>query len=278
MLQIIKTKKIKARKDYTCHICGGIVAKGDYYLSVTAKEDGKMVRYHTHEGCLLHNAKPIEEQPKAKTEDEYLQQIHSDVMYRLQAFDFQKNMQMSLAPLMIKCIAWEYAMKARDLCAEMKISETRKTARYLTEKFKEFDRDLAKWLRNGSYLMLQKEAQKLKTVYADDFSTIYYTAKNMYRSDFPNIEYVEMRVNAVCSMVMIKVWKKINKWSDEQIIKRFGANSPRSIDPTMDDLYNAMDAFAGPDKLKFNNHLNNAVNLIFNHLMKVKFTAHETKR
>ena len=142
MLQIIKTKKVKARKDYTCHICGGIVAKGDYYLSVTAKDDGKMVRYHTHEGCLLHNAKPIEEQPKAETEDEYLQQIHSDVMYRLQAFDFQKNMQMSLAPLMIKCIAWKYAMKARDLCAEMKISETRKTARFLTEKFKEFDRDL----------------------------------------------------------------------------------------------------------------------------------------
>ena len=87
-----------------------------------------------------------------------------------------------------------------------------------------------------------------------------------------------MRVNAVCSMVMIKAWKKINEWSDDQMIKRFGANSPRSIDPTMDDLYNAMDAFAGPDKLQFDNHLNNAVNLIFNHLMKVKFTAHATKR
>ena len=110
MLQIIKTKKVKARKDYTCHICGGIVAKGDYYLSVTAKDDGKMVRYHTHEGCLLHNAKPMEEQPKARTEEEYLQQIRSDVMYRMQAFDFQKNMQMSLAPLMIKCIAWELSL------------------------------------------------------------------------------------------------------------------------------------------------------------------------
>ena len=270
MLQIIKTKKVKARKDYTCHICGGIVRKGDYYLSVVVKEDGKMVRRCTHEGCLLRNAKPIEEQPKARTEEEFAAQIHSDIMYRLQAFDYQKNLKMSLGPLMMKCIAWEYAMKARNLCAELRISDTKKTARVLREQFEKFDRDIARDLNGGGYSVLHKEAQKFEEQCAADFTILYYSAMSLLQKDYSQLGYLEMRANAISSMVMIKAFWKVNDWSDDEMIKRFGGNR-RFVDPTMDILYEAMDALACPHKLQFDTNLNNAVGVMFNRLMAVEF-------
>ena len=161
-------------------------------------------------------------------------------------------------------------MKARNLCAELRISDTKKTARVLREQFEKFDRDISRDLHGGGYSVLHKEAQKFEEQCAADFTILYYSAMSLLQKDYSHLGYLEMRANAISSMVMIKAFWKVNDWSDDEMIKRFGGNR-RFVDPTMDILYEAMDALACPHKLQFDTNLNNAVGVIFNRLMAVEF-------
>lgn len=270
MFKIIRKKRTKARKDYVCYACGGKIGKGQYYTSVTALNNGKMATYKTHEDCNMVSAKPIEEQPKAKTEEEFVHQIHDDLMYRLQSFDFQTNLQISLTPIILQCLAWEYAMEARNACAAMGISETRKAAVFLKKQFGEFDRRLSRDLRKGSYDVLHREAKKFKNQCIRDFAVTFYSAKMFLQKNFPHIQYFDMRANALMSMVLIKTFWKHCEWSDALLTKKFGKPS-KYDEPEMHALYKAMKAFACPGELVFDDNLNNAVGVLFNRTKQIEF-------
>ncbi|MED3800205.1 hypothetical protein P4604_22840 [Lysinibacillus capsici] len=53
MLENIKKKMVKTRKEHECFACLGVIKKSENAVYVTAKQDEKHTRFHLHQDCNI---------------------------------------------------------------------------------------------------------------------------------------------------------------------------------------------------------------------------------
>jgi len=53
MLENIKKKMVKTRKEHECFACLGVIEKNENAVYVTAKQDEKHTRFHLHQDCNI---------------------------------------------------------------------------------------------------------------------------------------------------------------------------------------------------------------------------------
>lgn len=71
----LKTKIVKARKNHTCNLCGGIIDKEEKYNCQTNVHDGRIYDFKTHVHCseLASEYNMYDDCDEGLTEDDFIE-------------------------------------------------------------------------------------------------------------------------------------------------------------------------------------------------------------
>lgn len=271
--KVIHITTPKARKEHVCEFCGQPIAKGERYLNIAYKRDGKMMNRKTHFGC-----KEKEDKPKVSaipgvpvTEDQFKRQVHDDTMNMLETFTFEENMSIAFVPLIITETAWYFAMKVVKYAAEHRIPETVKLSRSVRALRDKYISDCRKDLDNAHIKKMEDAAAEFVKTCQTDFALLFYSMNNELKKQWANYSYLDMRTDACIAMVMLQLLKEHNKRMDELMSKKLGGEVPVYTNPINESLRDCMEAYAAPCKFKFEGHVVTSMKIIQKKFGQIEF-------
>lgn len=271
--KVIHITTPKARKEHVCEFCGQPIGKGERYLNIAYKRDGKMMNRKTHFGC-----KEKEDKPKVSaipgvpvTEDQFKRQVHDDTMNMLETFTFEENMNIAFVPLIITETAWYFAFKVVKYAAEHRIPETVKLSRSVRALREKYISDCRKDLDHAHIKKMEDAATEFVKTCQTDFALLFYSMNNELKKQWANYSYLDMRTDACIAMVMLQLLKEHNKRMDELMSKKLGGEVPVYTNPINDSLWDCMDAYADPCKFKFEGHVATSMKIIQKKFGQIEF-------
>lgn len=262
--KILHTTTPKARKEHTCQICGKPICKGERYLNIAYKVDGKLMNRKTHFGCCEKKEKPnVSAIPGVPvTEEQFKHQVHDDTLKMLETFTFKENMNIAFMPLIITEVAWLYAMKVVKFAADHRISETVKLSRTVRYFREQYISDCRKDLDDKHIEKMEKAAQEFVKICQTDFVLLFYSLNNELKKWWSDYPCLDMRTDACIAMIMLQLLKEHNRRMDELMSSRLGGEVPAYINPINDKLWNCMKAYASPCKMEFTGHVETSMKII----------------
>lgn len=262
--KILHTTTPKAMKEHTCQICGKPICKGERYLNIAYKVDGKLMNRKTHFGCserkeqLMVSAIP----GVPVTEEQFKKQVHDDTMTMLKTFTFEENINIAFVPLIITEVAWHFAFKVLKYAADNRIEETKKLSRMVKDLRNQYLSECRKDLDMTHIEKMEKAGKEFVQKNQMDFVVLLYSLNNELKKQWADYAYLEMRTDACISMVMLKLLKEHNRRMDELMASKLGGEVPIYANPINDKLWKCMDAFASPCTFKFDGHIETSMKII----------------
>lgn len=271
--KVLRTSTPKANREHVCDVCGKPICKGERYLNITVKKDGRLISRKTHFGCS-------EKKEKAKvmaipgvpvTEEQFKEQVHDDTLTMLETFTFEENMAIAFVPLIMTEVAWYYAFKVLKYTADNRISDTLKLSRqvkalreqYLTECRKDLDTAHIKKMENGAVEFVKK--------WQMDFTLMWYSINNQLKRESPDLIHLDMRTDACITLTILDVLYQHNRKMDELMSKKLGGEVPTYINPINDKLRTCMEAYVAPAKFEITEHVKTSMKILHNRFAKIEF-------
>ena len=262
--KILHTTTPKARKEHTCQICEKPICKGERYLNIAYKVDGKLMNRKTHFGCC-----EKKEQPRVSaipgvlvTEEQFKHQVHDDTLTMLETFTFKENMNIAFVPLIITEVAWLYAMKVVKYAADNRIPETVKLSRAVRALREKYLSDCSKDLDRKHIEKMEKSAEEFVKLCQTDFLLLFYSLNNELKKQWADYAYLDMKTYACIAMIMLQLLKEHNRRMDELMASKLGVEVPSYRNPINEKLWDCMDAYADPCKLEFTGHVETSMKII----------------
>lgn len=262
--KILHTTTPKARKEHTCKICGKLICKGERYLNIAYKVDGKLMNRKTHFGCSEKKEKQrVSTIPGVPvTEEQFKKQVHDDTLMMLETFTFKENMNIAFVPLIITEVAWLYAMKVVKYAADNRITDTVKLSRAVRALREQYLSDCSKDLDSKHIEKMEKAGEEFVKKNQMDFVMIFYSLNNELKKHWSDYAYLDMKTDACIAMIMLKLLKEHNSRMDELMASKLGGEVPSYRNPINEKLWDCMDAYAYPCKLEFTGHVETSMKII----------------
>lgn len=272
--KVIHITTPQARKEHVCAICGMPIAKGDRYLNIAYKKDGKMLNRKTHFGCK----EQPEEKPKISaipgapvTEEQFKQQVHDDTLNMLKTFTFDENMAIAFTPLIMTEVAWHYAFKVLKYAADNRISETVKLSRTVKALREKYITDCRKDLDCEHMERMDKVGKRFVEFCQTDFMLMWYSINNQLKRESSSLVHLDMRTDACIAIVLLDVLYQHNRKMNELMAKKLGGEVPTYINPINDKLKTCMEAYVAPAKFKVTEHVTNSMKILHNKFAKIEY-------
>ena len=169
----------------------------------------------------------------------------------LETFTWQENMQIAFVPLVISKIAWWYAEKAMQYCADHRISATKKLNRAIKEMRAKYVDELRKDLDFRHVNHVESQAMRFISEYPKDFIIYELQVSQAIKTEYPTMPDEDLRKDAWCGVMMVEFLKRHNALMDKVIAAKIGqSNSITS--PHMVGLETLLDAYM-PEGFKIKN-------------------------
>lgn len=180
--------------------------------------------------------------PMLHKEMEFRKQVKDDTQKMLETFTWDENMMIAFVPLVISRIAWWYSEKVMKYCADHRISEVKKLGRTIKEVRTKYIDELRKDLDFAHINNVERQAMQFVEEYKRDFQIFQLQVNAAIKREYPDMEYIEMRTDAWCGVLMVDFLKQHNNAMDKIIAAKMG-QSTSITNPRMVALAGLLDAY-----------------------------------
>ncbi len=160
-------------------------------------------------------------------------------------FTREERLRMAYIPVVVAESIWEYIGKVLDYCAANRIREVRD----LSRKVKDLRGSYYAYLRgsiDSDHLNKAREcAENFQATFVGDMAIMWFTINNELKKNYPNIAYDEMRTDALCAILLVRLLKSFSRDTDAEIQKRLGTEIASTLNPKLRYLDEIMDAYVG---------------------------------
>lgn len=251
----LRTITPTARKEHICAVCGKPIAKGEKYLNVAVRKDGKLTNRKTHLGC-------VEKPDKEKL---FKTQTHDETLAMLETFSFEENMQIAFTPVIITEVAWKYAFIVLDYAAKARIPETRKLSRTVRMLRENYICMCKKDLNRDHFDRMARASEDFVRKCGNDFLILFYSLSNELKKQWSDLPYLDMRTYAGIVLIILELLKEHTKRMDKLIAQRFKRDAmPTISNPMTDVLRDCMEAYMAPARFSFEGNVKISMNIIRN--------------
>ena len=270
-MKILHTTTPKARKEHKCNFCGKPISKGEKYLNIVYRQDGKLMSRKTHLGCCEESKKTPLVQPEQMIEELFKLQVHKDTMEMLDVFSFQENMDIAFVPFIITETAWHFAFKALSYAAENRISNTVKLSRSVKALREEYVSDCRKDIDYEHMKKMESAAVEFVSSCNMDFVVLFYSLNNDLKKRWYDVKHLDMKTYAGISVIMLRILYEHNKQMDKLMERKLGREVPSYRNPINDKLNNYMLSFLEPCEISFDGNIATSMKIIGKKFCQIDF-------
>lgn len=294
--KVLKTTTPTARKEHVCEVCGKPIKKGERYLDVTIKKDGKLVHRKTHFGCRVEKKEesaslpvmpvggiamkglnlpplPIVGKKIPQTEEEFKKAVHDDTLNMLETFTFQENMEIAFIPLVITELMWIFAQKVVDYAIANRVSWTVKLTRTVKNLREEYLKEVAKDLDKKHQEHFIGESRKFYEENVRDFTILWFSVNQSLKAGWYDLPHLDMRTDAYCAVVMFKVLKEHSRRIGKLILERTGEGGQDFTNPKTDALNDLMEAYVAPAEIEVSQHVKTSMAIMQKKFKLIEFNV-----
>lgn len=182
----------------------------------------------------------------------------------------------AFVPLVISHLAWIYAGKVMKYCADNRISETVKLSRAVKHIRQGYLDSLRVDLDSAHIRRIEEQTEQFLTLYAHDFTILWWCVNGLYKKQFPEDIYTDMKMDAFISVLMCRFLVAHNKRMDRIIESKMGfAQSIKN--PYMDKLETCMDAYCGNQVIECNGNINACLRILGRNINEIEFSVEPGK-
>lgn len=282
-LKIVKITTPKARVPHTCHCCGKEIDKGEKYSNYLYKDGKKLVRHYLHLDC--HDTPTKDEKGEVikkqvgpqfhqlpKTEEELRQIVKQDTEDMLETFSFKEHMKIVFIPLVITEMVWHYADKVVQYAAEHRIPQTVKLSRAVKMLKTEYYKEIGKDLPRDNVEHIKEESLKFMQECSSNLFILWLQANQSLKNTDYGLEYLDMRTDAYCALIMLSLLEENEKKVKDIIIEKTG-NYVHVANAKIDALKDCMEAYVSPAVIDYSQHVKLLIKIFNNKLDQIDFNV-----
>ena len=203
--------------------------------------------------------------------------VSMDEMLQMKFFSTKENEFVSFVPLVVAEMAWHYAMKVLDYCAKYKIRDTKELTRAIRMLREHYRWMLSDTLDLEHRRKLFDETEKLMNNISSDMQILWFTVSNEIKLRYPDIEYEDMRVDAMISIMLLKYYRNHNAKMDKKINRLQKLDIKWQENPYISALYLSMDAYFGKTPISYNEHMECWEKIFIKNIVNTDFKVLELK-
>lgn len=192
--------------------------------------------------------KEQQQRKQAQQEAKFREQCKTDVQRILEAFTVQEHVLITFIPLVLNEIAWEFARRAMALGARDKVQDLKKLSRVLKQLRQHYEKVVCQDLLPSDLQNIRRQSLEFMQEHAYHFQIMYYTLYNVLSRQNGRLPFEELRITALCAMLVIRCCDMHNEKCDAMLRERLGKITASKRMPDMDALYSGMDVFTGEIK------------------------------
>lgn len=152
--------------------------------------------------------------------DLFRKQIHDDVMEKLDKFTWDEHMRITYVPLVVQFVAWHYAMMAKKESADRRISELKPMSRAIVDMRKKFVGTLGLDLSRAHIQRLEDAAEQWMDETRNEQTIMLLQIKQAYMDKYRDVPYMDLRVFAMCAMLLADYVNDYQEKIDAMICER----------------------------------------------------------
>lgn len=212
---------------------------------------------------------------KQCAEELFRRKVSEDVRKIREVFTDEEHLRIAFVPLVYTYIAGQYAEKCRRYSAEHRIGLLKDTGRRYDRWKDSYRRTLEKDLSRKQVDEIEKDSRLFMDTFSLDFLKLYFSVNNIFKKQYPNYPYGDMRSDALCGLIMIEILEAHNREIDEMIVSRMGERSRvlQYLSPHASALMDILGAYAGVwDSFRHDDiNVELAARVIRNRVLQMKF-------
>lgn len=204
-------------------------------------------------------------------EHSFKKQVKDEAAQMLETFTWNENMMIAFVPLIIANLALFYVQEVLDYCAANRLSEVKKLGRAVKEIRQRYVDDLKKDLDSKHLARIEEQTRQFKELERRNFMFLWFGCNQQIKRVAPDMDFMDMRTNAYCCIMMIEFLKRHNRMMDKIIAAKMGQS--HSIDnPHIAKLAILMDAYF-PDgfKVEVTPNIDICLKALANQVYKIEF-------
>lgn len=157
---------------------------------------------------------------KEKMENQLKEDCKSMTEQLRNNFSFQEHVQIAFIPCILGCIAFHYGDKARKKSAEEKVSLLKPLSCAYDKLKTSYLEELAKDLDSAHIKHIESETARFMQECSKDFTIFWFSVHNEFTKKMSEYPYAELRVDAICGMLIIDMMKSMIAETDNMIQER----------------------------------------------------------
>ena len=205
-------------------------------------------RFAWEQVTLAQLQQEADQRKKQAQEAKFREQCKTDVQRILEAFTVQEHVQITFIPLVLNEIAWKFARRAMALGARDKVQDLKKLSRVLKQLRQHYEKVVCQDLLPSDLQNIRRQSLEFMQEHAYHFQIMYYTLSNVLSRHSGRLPFEELRITALCAMLVIRCCDMHNEKCDAMLRERLGKITVSKRMPDMDALYSGMYAFTGEIK------------------------------
>lgn len=190
-------------------------------------------------------------------------------------FTMQEHIRIAIVPCILANIAFRYGDKARKGGADNRISILRPLSKAYDKLKEAYLKELSLDLDSAHIKSIDDQTAAFMKVRAYDFQILWYSVHNELNRKIEDCPYIDMRVDAICGMLLIDMAKQMVADIDKLIRERIPGTENTIFNPKLSALRDILDAYAGEiDGFDFNeNNCQMSIRIIRNRIMQIEFNV-----
>lgn len=205
-------------------------------------------RFAWEQVTLAQLQQEADQRKKQAQEAQFREICKTDVQRILEAFTVQEHVQITFIPLVLNEIAWEFARRTMALGARDKVQDLKKLSRVLKQLQQHYEKVVCQDLLPSDLQNIRRQSLEFMQEHAYHFQIMYYTLYNVLSRQNGRLPFEELRITALCAMLVIRCCDMHNEKCDAMLRERLGKITASKRMPDMDALYSGMDVFTGEIK------------------------------
>ena len=188
------------------------------------------------------------------TEGKFIEEVKRSVKEMKQCFTPLEHIKITFVPLVYNYIAFDYAFRCKEYAVQKKISLLKHLSRSLNKTKDEYDRELYKDLNSDARFTIKECAEQFMAEYSLDFVKMYFSVKNEFNRQYPDYPYDDMRSQALCGILVIKLLREHLSDINKMIRDRQCEVSDSYINPRIEELEFILGGYSGVPNFDFSEY------------------------
>lgn len=204
-------------------------------------------------------------------EQAFKEQVKRDTERLQNAFTFDEHLQITYTPLVLQHVAWDYAIRARRMAADLRISETKKLCRSVDEIHKQWLDTLANDLDKKHRDRLLDSAKEWMTDTGNDQTILWLQVTQAYMTQRPGAGYRDLRVLAMCAILLAEWIFDYQEKIDVMVAERLHTELTPIPWPHLKCMVELMNGFIQDMTIERNQQIETCMRVMTNRMNKIKW-------